>query len=90
MGKSKQKRKSTREPHLSVNSRASRKRAKQDVFHRVIMIYLESKKRVDFYGNMKKIINDAIYVIPWMIEGSLKCEARRHKQKIINNKIQQF
>ena len=82
MGKSKQKRKSAREPHLSANSRAARKRAKQDVVHRMDVMSLESKKRVDVYGNVKKPIDDAIYVSPLMTEGSLKCAARRHKQKI--------
>ena len=87
MGKSKQKRKSTREPQLSANSRAARKRAKQDVVHRMVVTSLESKTRGDVYGNVKKIIDDAIAVSPWMTENSLKCAARRHKQKISNNKI---
>ena len=43
MGKSKQKHKSTREPQLSANSRAARKRAKQDVVHRMVKESLESK-----------------------------------------------
>ena len=55
MGKSKQKRKSTREPQLSANSRAARKRAKQDVVHRMVVTYLERKTRGDVYGNAKKI-----------------------------------
>ena len=54
MWKSKQKHKSTREPQLPANSRASRKRAKQDVFHRMVMTSLESKTRSDLYINMKK------------------------------------
>ena len=79
MGKSKQKPKPTREPQLSVNSRADRKRAKQDVVHRMVVTSLESKTRGDVYGNVKKIIDDAIVVSPWMIEDSLKCTVRRHK-----------
>ena len=35
----------------------------------------------------EKNINDAIYVRPWMIEDSLKCAARRHKQNISRNQI---
>ena len=54
MGNIKQKRKSTREPQLSANSRASRKRAKQDVVHSMPMTSLERKTRGDFYGNVKK------------------------------------
>ena len=54
MGKSKQKRKSTREPQLSANSAAARKRAKQDVVHRMVATSLESKTRGDVYGNVKK------------------------------------
>ena len=76
MGKRKSKRKSTREPQLSSNSRAARKRDKQDVVHRMVMTSLESKTRGDVYGNMEKIIDDAIAVSPWMIEDSLKCAAR--------------
>ena len=53
MGKSKQKRKSTREPHLSANSSKSRKRAEQNVVHRMVVTYLESKTRGDVYGNEK-------------------------------------
>ena len=87
MGKSKQKHKSTREPQLSANSRAARKRAKQDVVHRMVVTSLESKTRGDVYGNVKKIIDDAIAVSPWMTENSLKCAARRHKQKISNNQL---
>ena len=66
MRKSKQKRKSAREPQLSANSIAVRKRAKQDVVHRMVLTSLESKTRGDVYGNVKKIINDAIAVSPWM------------------------
>ena len=54
MGKSKQKQKSTREPQISSNSRADRKRAKQDDVHRMVVTSLESKTRGDFYGNVKK------------------------------------
>ena len=53
MGKSKQKRKSTREPQLSENSRVARKRDKQYVVHRMVMTSLESKTRGDVYGNVK-------------------------------------
>ena len=53
MGKRKHKRKFTREPQLSANSRAAMKRAKQDVVHRVVMIFLESKTRGDVYVNVK-------------------------------------
>ena len=87
MGKSKHKRKSIREPQLSANSRSARKRAKQYFFHRMVMISLERKKRGDVYGNIKKIIDDAISVSPWMTEDSLKCAARIHKQKISNNQL---
>ena len=51
MWKSKKKRKYTREPQLSANSRAARKRAKQDIVHRIVMKCLERKKRGDVYGN---------------------------------------
>ena len=53
MGKSKQKRKSTKEPHISANSRTASKRAKKYVVHRMVMTSLESKKRGDVYGNVK-------------------------------------
>ena len=53
MGNSKQKQESTREDHLSENSRADRKRAKKDVVHMMVMTYLESKTRGDVYGNVK-------------------------------------
>ena len=36
---------------------------------------------------MKKIVDDAIAVIPWMREDSLKCAERRHKKKIRNNQL---
>ena len=36
---------------------------------------------------MWKIVDYAIAVSPWMIDNSLKCEARRYKQKISNNKL---
>ena len=87
MVKSKQKCKSTREPQLSANSIAARKRAKQDVVHRIVSISLESTTRGDVYGNVKNIIDDAIAVSPWMTENILKCAARRNKQKIMNNRI---
>ena len=54
MGKSKQKRKSTREPQLSANSIAARKRAKQDVVQRMVLTSIDSKRRGDIYGNVKK------------------------------------
>ena len=87
MGNSKQKRKPTREPQLSANSRASRKIAKQYVVHRMFMTSLERKTSGDVYGNIKKLINDAISVSPCMTEYSLKCAAIRNKQKISNNQI---
>ena len=51
------------------------------------MTSLESKIRGDVYGNVKKIIDDAISVNPWMTYNSLECAARRHKQKISNNRL---
>ena len=51
------------------------------------MTSLESKTRGDVYGIVKKIIDDAISVSPWMTGDSLKCAARRHKQKISNNQL---
>ena len=53
MGKSKQKRKSTREPQLSANIRVARKRATQYVVHGMDMTSLESKTRGGVYGNVK-------------------------------------
>ena len=53
MGKRKQKGKSVRETQLSANSIAARKRAEQYVFHRMVSTSLESKTRVDDYGNVK-------------------------------------
>ena len=47
MGKSKQKQKPTREPQLSANNIADRKRAKQDAVHRIVMKSLERKTRSD-------------------------------------------
>ena len=87
MGKSKQKLKSTREPQLPANIIGARKRAKQDVVHRMVSTSLERKTRGDVYVNVKKIIDDAISVIPYITENSLKCAARRHKYKISNNQI---
>ena len=55
-GKSKQKRKYTREPQLSENSRADSKRAKQDAVHEMVMTSLERKARSDVYGNVKNHI----------------------------------
>ena len=55
MGKSKQKRKSIREPQLSSNSTSDRKRAKQYVVHRIVITSLESKTRGDVYGNEKNL-----------------------------------
>ena len=51
------------------------------------MTSLESKKRGDVYANLKKMIDYAIYVSPCMTGDSLKYTARRHKQKISNNKL---
>ena len=48
---------------------------------------LESQTGRDVYGNVKKTIDDIIAVTPWTTEDSLKCAARRHKQKISNNQI---
>ena len=87
MEKSKQKHKPTREPQLSANSRAARKRAKQYIAHRMVVTSLESKSRGDVYGNMKKIIDDAISVSPWMTEDILKCPTIKHKQKISKNQL---
>ena len=47
MGKSKQKRKTTREPQISAISRVALKRAKQDMVHRMVITSLESKTRGD-------------------------------------------
>ena len=52
MGNSKQKCKFTREPQLSANIREDRKTAKQDIFHRMVMKYLERKSRGDIYVNV--------------------------------------
>ena len=51
------------------------------------MTSLERTTRGNFYGNEKKIIDDAIVVSPWMIGDRLKCVARRHKQKISSNPL---
>ena len=51
------------------------------------MTSLESKTRGGVYGNVIKIIDDAITDSPWMTEDNLKCAEIRHKQKISNNKI---
>ena len=53
MVNSKHKRKSTRKPELSANNRAAKNRAEQDVVHRMVMTYLESKTRGDVYGNVR-------------------------------------
>ena len=53
----------------------------------MVMTSLESKTRGDVYGNVKKKINDTIYVSPWTKEDILKCAARRHKQKIDKNHL---
>ena len=53
----------------------------------MVVTSLDSKTRGDIYGNVKKIINGNIAVSPWMTEDSLKCAARRYKQKISNNQI---
>ena len=39
--------------HISENSVAARKRAKQDVVHRMVMASQESRTRGGFYGNVK-------------------------------------
>ena len=54
MVKSKQKLISTRETQLSANSRAVRKRAKQDIVHSMVVTSIESKTRGDFYRNVEK------------------------------------
>ena len=87
MGKSKQKHKSTRETQISENSRSARKRAKQDVVHRMVVTSLKRKTKGDVYVNIKIIIDDAISVSPRMTQYSIKYSTRRHKQKISNNKI---
>ena len=87
MGESKQKQKSTRETRLSANSRADRKRDKQDVVLRMVLTYLEIKTRGNVYVNLKKMIDDAIAVSPWMTDNSLKYEARRHQHKTSNNEL---
>ena len=46
--KIKQKRKYTNEPQLSAKSRAAKKRAKQDMVHRMVMISLREKQEVMF------------------------------------------
>ena len=54
MRKIEQKLKSARDHQLSSNSRAARKRAKQDVINRMDMKYLEIKTRGGVYRNVKK------------------------------------
>ena len=51
------------------------------------MTYLDSNTRGYVYGNVKKIIDNDISVIPWMTENSLNCAAIRHKQKIRNTQL---
>ena len=87
MGKSKHKCKPTREHQFSANNIAARKRAKQDFVHRMVSTSLEIKTRGDVYGNLKRIIDYAIAVSPWMTKISLKCASIRHKQKIGNNQL---
>ena len=82
-----QKRKSTREPQISANSRADRKRAKQHRAHRMVMSSLESKTRGGVYVKFK-IINDAVSVNPWMTEDILNISSIIHNQKISNNQLQ--
>ena len=53
----------------------------------MVMKYLERKSRGDVYRNVKKIIYDAIAVIPWMTQDILKCAAKRHRQNISNNQL---
>ena len=51
------------------------------------MTSLESKTGGDVYEKVNKIIDNASAVRPWIKEDSLKCAARRHKNKISNNKL---
>ena len=53
----------------------------------MVLTPLESKTRGVVYGNVKKIIDDVVAVSPRMKDNSLKCAARRHKQKISNNQL---
>ena len=53
MVKSKQKRKSAREPNISTNSREAINRAKTYVVHKMVMTSIKSKTRGDVYGNVK-------------------------------------
>ena len=62
MGKSKQKHKSIREPQLSANIKASRKRSKKDVVYRMVVTSLESKKRGYVYRNVKKSM-----IVPFLL-----------------------
>ena len=55
--------------------------------NRMVMTSLEIKTRGYVYRKVEKNINDAISVRPWMIEESLKCAARRHKQNISGNQV---
>ena len=55
MGKSKHKQKPTGGPQLSENSRAARKRPKQDVVHRMVVTSLESKTNGEFLWKCEKI-----------------------------------
>ena len=53
----------------------------------MVVPYLKTKKGGDVYGTVKKIIDDAISVSPWVTEDILKCAEIRHKQRICNNKL---
>ena len=54
MGKSKQKHKTTREPHTSANSREARKRATKYVVHRMVMKSLYIKTRGDVNVSVRR------------------------------------
>ena len=75
------------EPQISANVIAARRRAKQDVVHRMVMTSLERIISGDVYSNAKIIIDDASFVSPLVLEDSLKFAARRHNQKISNNQL---
>ena len=56
----------------------------------MVITSLETKTRDDVYGDLKKIIDDAIGVSTWTKEDIQKCATRRHKKKISNNQLQKF
>ena len=53
----------------------------------MVVTSLESRTRGDVNGDVKKIMNDAISVSPWMTWYILKCVTRRQMQKISNNQL---